>query len=517
MDKTRKLVLAGLMALAVLHCLPARAASGKSVWFQGSVAEAFALAGKQNRPVFLYWGAVWCPPCSEIKSEVFAKPGFAGLMQSFIPVYLDGDTERAQIWGEKLGARGYPTILVLNPDGTETMRIDGGLNFDEFRQALGSVLASSAAIGDVVQRAAVGKASRQEWQKLAWLSWGQLDAGSFDEARLLTLRLDMLDHIPVDLTGEKTALGAALLLSAAGARTESGKKAAALVRERATPVLQLMLGSAAGRRRARAAIIQGAAIVAWLAPEKGPAARRLRQRWLEAAQLLANDPALSVDSRLWTVYPALQFHSQEYGEDAPVPEALRRRVEAAVALADREATTKNTRNSVISGAAWLLSLAGSVDKARLLLQKELQSTATPWYYQSALAGLEKRAGNAAAARRLYGAARRSARGNATRLQWLVRDLLFRAQGSYAGQDQEVPELLDQYYALVFSLEDGFSGRNARGAGRVAKGLGPWVKKDPVQKVLLAREKDCRQLAARAKEKCLEHFKAIRAAGEVATR
>ena len=34
-------------------------------------------------------------------------------MSGFVPVYLDGDSEAAQIWGERLKAAGYPTILVL--------------------------------------------------------------------------------------------------------------------------------------------------------------------------------------------------------------------------------------------------------------------------------------------------------------------------------------------------------------------------------------------------------------------
>ena len=37
----------------------------------------------------------------------------------FVPVYLDGDTELAQAQGERFGVLGYPTMIVLAPDGTE--------------------------------------------------------------------------------------------------------------------------------------------------------------------------------------------------------------------------------------------------------------------------------------------------------------------------------------------------------------------------------------------------------------
>ena len=45
-------------------------------WFEGSVEEAFAAAKTLQRPVYLYWGAVWCPPCQEIKNTVFKSKQF---------------------------------------------------------------------------------------------------------------------------------------------------------------------------------------------------------------------------------------------------------------------------------------------------------------------------------------------------------------------------------------------------------------------------------------------------------
>ena len=52
----------------------------------------FAQARKSNKPVFLYWGAVWCPPCNQIKATVFTRPDFAERSKSFLAVYIDGDT-----------------------------------------------------------------------------------------------------------------------------------------------------------------------------------------------------------------------------------------------------------------------------------------------------------------------------------------------------------------------------------------------------------------------------------------
>ena len=40
---------------------------GEVQWFEGDVEEAFASAKDSGKPVFLYWGAVWCPPCHNLK------------------------------------------------------------------------------------------------------------------------------------------------------------------------------------------------------------------------------------------------------------------------------------------------------------------------------------------------------------------------------------------------------------------------------------------------------------------
>ena len=40
-------------------------------WRQGDVADAFAEAKESRRPVILYWGANWCPPCAQLKVSLF--------------------------------------------------------------------------------------------------------------------------------------------------------------------------------------------------------------------------------------------------------------------------------------------------------------------------------------------------------------------------------------------------------------------------------------------------------------
>lgn len=95
-----------------------------------SLEAAFARAKAENKPLFLYWGAVWCPPCNQIKATVFNRPDFIERSKGFIPVYLDGDTPGAQKLGAQFKVRGYPTTILFSPQGTELTRLPGEVDAD---------------------------------------------------------------------------------------------------------------------------------------------------------------------------------------------------------------------------------------------------------------------------------------------------------------------------------------------------------------------------------------------------
>ncbi len=51
-------------------------------------------------------------------------------------MYLDGDSDSAQKWGERFKVVGYPTMILFKPDGTEITRLPGEVDAERYMQVL---------------------------------------------------------------------------------------------------------------------------------------------------------------------------------------------------------------------------------------------------------------------------------------------------------------------------------------------------------------------------------------------
>jgi thioredoxin-like negative regulator of GroEL len=86
---------------------------------------AFALAKSDGRRVLLDFGAVWCPPCNRLAAEVLhAEPAVAQL-EPFHVAVLDADDPTSFALKHRYGVGGYPTVIAVEPDGTEVRRLLG--------------------------------------------------------------------------------------------------------------------------------------------------------------------------------------------------------------------------------------------------------------------------------------------------------------------------------------------------------------------------------------------------------
>ncbi len=469
------------------------------VWFKGSVEDAFKAAQKDKKMVFLYWGAIWCPPCNELKTQVFTKPRFAELMTSFIPVYLDGDTDAAQVWGAKFQAAGYPTVLILDDKKKELFRLSTVMSIEEFDSVVQSVLASSGSLERAAMAVGESRAKRQDLQLLAYSSWDELPEEKWPISRRINLMEQAFESS--ENAKEKSIFASTWISQVIGAKEKIADKQldrlwAAIFADSDTVW--------ASREFVK---YQAGAVVGWLGWK--PTEKRylyLRSQWLKAAAQLEAEPNASVNTRLATVTPEVELYRYEH-PDEKVSQALRTKVEIAVRHADEDAKTEYDRHAVISEAAHMLNQVESYDLAVKLLAKELKATNTPWYYQRSMAYLEKMRGNNEAAKKWSAEARKSVQGRASRVEWIANDLLLNAED---GQNR--PYLLDltrEFYGQAMQLQDGFAGRNWTRAKTVQGALEPY-KTDPLfQKTFAEFAARCDRQSGDSKKNCLEHFAALK--------
>jgi len=78
----------------------------------------------QNRKIFLYFGATWCAPCSQIKRELFPDSVVQSKLRAdFVSYEFDIDQKETIPFLKKYRISGVPLIIVLNSDGFVTDRI----------------------------------------------------------------------------------------------------------------------------------------------------------------------------------------------------------------------------------------------------------------------------------------------------------------------------------------------------------------------------------------------------------
>lgn len=484
------------------------------VWFSGSPEAAFTAAQKSGKLVFLYWGAVWCPPCNELKSNIFSKPRFSELMQAFVPVYLDGDTEEAQTWGEKLQISGYPTILVLDSQQKELFRLNSSVSLAEFEVALQSLAGQSQSLALVLKQLERRDESVQltaaEWKLLAFTDWEQLPSRSREERWQLLEKATRL--CPENLSMPKALLAASLLslsteLAESSSQTPEVQTLQTKVRAAAPFYLDLIFKENAGPLRVFINNKAGS-IVAWLHPKaQGSDYESLKKKWLSAAARIASLEEASIDTRLWAVYPRLEFFKAERPKEA-VPAELKKEVQTAVELADRQATQPFDRHAVISGAAFLLRKVQDYERAEELLKAEAARSDTPWYYYSSLAALEQERERKKEAQNWAALARQSAEGRASKIQWITSDILMNAKPQEPQEKAYLLSLASEYYELATMLSDGFVGRNRARAKKIEEALKSLSQDPEFTRVFKKFEARCAQLLGDNQKNCRQHFQSL---------
>jgi thioredoxin-related protein len=389
-------------------------------WFDGSVDEAFAYARANDKPIYLYWGAAWCPPCNEIKATVFKSREFIDRSKLFVPVYLDGDTENAQALGEKFDVVGYPTMLVFSPAGDEITRIPGGIDIQAYANVLDLTLARMQPVSALLERTVDegAKLSADECRLVAYYSWEQNDKLLADRDKISVFNT-LAGACPEESGVERSILRvSALQAGVAKARdkdapvplSDADKAAARSLVNSVLDDAQLV------RANLIAVVISGARITAAITEPGSEDRAALQAKFLAVIDRLAKDESLFTTERLYTAIGKIRFERIDEAEKE-ISAGLKGEIRDMVERADVETRDVYERQTVINAAAAVLDAAGMKDRAKKLLLAEIDKSKQPYYFMVDLAGIEQEEGHNDAAIGWLKRAYDTATGPATRFQW----------------------------------------------------------------------------------------------------
>jgi hypothetical protein len=386
--------------------------AGAIEWVEGGVDAAQELARSAGRPMFLYWGAVWCPPCNRVKSEIFARDEFVSATRSLVCVQVDGDTPGAQLLAARLKLRSYPTLVLYRPDGTEITRLPCELDGEQFTEALVAARFAGFTAAESLDAALDGTRmlAAAEWTLLSNYSW-DTDEGVLLGARELVATLVQLANLATAATADEAPAAATQIANAsdrlrlhalvaqAGRATDPGAAGFLLRVFRNAPLarsnMDIFVNS--GHLLLRAATAQQAELATALA---------------RAAQAWSDDMWISAPDRLMAARLQMRMARMGYAAEG-LPALVRSRVDAALAETD----DAYARHTLVNTAVSALNDAGLHADAEALLQAEAPRAHSPYYFMLSLAASAKRRGDVAGMLSCYEQAWRSATGPATRIQW----------------------------------------------------------------------------------------------------
>ena len=390
-------------------------------WFAGDVDAAFAAAREANKPLFLYWGAEWCPPCAQIKSTIFNKREFQERSRLFVPVYLDGDTPSAQRHGERFGIVGYPTMILFRPDGTEITRLPGTVDIARYATILDVALAAARPVAEILAAASTGgEVTANDWRLLAYYSWATDDGRILPmDERVATFRR-LYERCPPEVRPECGRLYFEYLGAAARSAKPDKPALDGLQRAAARRELSMLLAAAPVAQANVDNLLYGSKDIVGLLSDAGSTERRqLTDAWRAALdRLTAQDGAgaLSGPEQLDLVRARILLARLD-APDAPLPPALVDEAHQAVARVDAATPDGYARHASIYAAAGLLKEAGLDAEAQRLLEAELEKSKSPYYFMLELAAQAKKSGRVDEATAWMERAYAGAEGPATRFQW----------------------------------------------------------------------------------------------------
>lgn len=436
-------------------------------WFEGGIESAMKVAKRKNMPMFLYWGAVWCPPCNQIKKTIFTKPKFHKEAQKFISVYLDGDKPNAQKWGEHFGTKGYPTMMILNSSGEEISRMPGGLNVDQYVKLMQKTRENQLSIKEIFNRVKTGKATLGEFERLAGYSWSQ-DIAYQDTLLSKENKAKTFKTIFEKAPSFARAVKAKFFLQYHLAMFENNEEYQADQSD--IKEFEKVLTS-------QSALQRNASIITYYPGEykrifgKKMGLDKFKKVYLAAMDKIMNDETLDNNDRFTAVYPEIFLNTK----DNKTPKTTQEKVKKWAAKVDKESTDPFSRQSNITTAIWILKAANLIPEAKKIALAELDKSISPFYIMRYLASIEIALDNKKEAMKWSKKAWQTSKGSATRFEWGTSYLLNLMKHTPKNEKEITSTTESVFSELISQSGDAFEGRNKKRLGRLQKSFEDWKK------------------------------------------
>jgi thioredoxin-related protein len=431
---------------------------------------AFALARQQVKPVFVYWGAKWCPPCNQVRATLFNRIDFIERSRAFVPVYIDGDSPGAQKLGKRFRVSGYPTMVLFNADGTELTRLPGEVDAQQYTQVLTLGMNAQRPVKAVLADAKAGGKGLgpNDWKLLAFYSWETDEQQVVPKGQTPALLKRLAAACPADQADAATRL---LLKSVAMADEKAPARPDPAVRDK---VAKLLADPAAARAQMDVLTNYAPDIVRALTPPKGAERATLVEAYNTALKGLQADTTLSRADQLTALAARVELAKIDLPRNARpvVPSNLQAEAREMAERMDREITDGYERQAVITNAADMLAQAGLLDESDALLKNNLAKSHSPYYLMLGLASNAKKRGDKTEALRWYEEAFDKSEGPATRLQWGASYV--NALVDLSPQDEaRIERAVQQLFTEAQNQPNAFYGRSDRALQRVGRKLVAW--------------------------------------------